>query len=204
MSAALSVSAPDDGDGFTLVELLIAILLFALLSAAATALLSFGVDARARTSERLDTLAAIARTRALLTADLGQAAPRLWRDATGASQPAFAGNSTGTVLRFVRRGWRNEGGAARASLQRVEYRLNGDRLERISWPLVDGSAPTTPALLIGGVGALRLRFHDNGQWHDRWDPEMRDELPDAVEVTLASNAIPELRQAFIVGPGTAR
>ena len=202
--SALVAGPAGDGDvrGFTLVELLVAIMLFALLSAAATALLSFGVDARSRTAERLDALASVTRTRALLIADLGQAAPRLWRDENGAVQPAFTGEPN--VLRLVRRGWRNDGGAPRASLQRVEYRLNGDRLERLSWPLVDGSAPNPPALTVGGITALRLRFHSDGRWLDRWAPEAQDGLPDAVEVTLASRAIPELRQVFLVGPGAVR
>lgn len=187
-------------EGFTLVELLIAILLFALLSAAAAGLLRFGVDARERTNERLDALAAVTRARALLTADLGQAAARPWRDETGARRPAFSGG--GTVLRMVRRGWANEGGAARSSLQRVEYRLAGDRLERQSWPMVDGSAPNAASVLVSGVSALGLRFHSGGQWLDRWEPERRDRMPDAVEVTVTAKAMPAVTQAFVVGPDT--
>ncbi|MFZ4687901.1 MAG: type II secretion system minor pseudopilin GspJ [Polymorphobacter sp.] len=189
--------------GFTLVELLIAITLFAMLSAAATALLRFGVDAGARTRERLDTLAAITRTRALLAADLAQAAPRLWRDDTGTAQKALTGDN-GTLLRMVRRGWSNDGAVPRASLQRVEYRLNAGRLERVSWPVVDGAAANTAAVLVPGVTLLRLRYHFAGQWLDRWEPLVPDALPDAVEVTLASADIPELRQAFLVGPGAVR
>lgn len=187
--------------GFTLVELLIAVLLFGLLSAAAAALLRFGVDARGRTFERLDTLAAVNRTRSLLAADLGQAAPRPWRDAAGAGQPAFSGGDGVALLRLVRRGWRNETAAPRSSLQRVEYRLNGDRLERISWPMVDGAEANPPATLVSGITALRLRFHSEGEWRDRWDPEVSDQLPDAVELTITAPSVPALRQAFLVGPG---
>lgn len=192
--------------GFTLVELMIAILLFAMLSAAATGLLRFGVDARGRSFERLDTLATLTRTRALLSADLGQAAPRPWRDATGAGQPAFIGQNggSGTLIRLVRRGWTNDGAAARSSLQRVEYRLNGDRLERLSWPMVDGSAPNAPATLISGVTALSLRFYTEGQWRSDWIPRSRAALPDAVELTITARAVPVLRQAFLVGPDSSR
>ncbi len=193
------------GAGFTLVELLIALLLFALLSAAATALLSFGVDARARSSERLDELAALTRTRALLTADLAQAAPRLWRGDTGLSQPAFASDgSAGTsLLRFVRRGWRNDGGAPRSSLQRVEYRHVGDRLERLSWPRVDGGVPNAPAILLAGLTQVRLRYYYGGGWRDGWVPQRRDSMPDAVELTVSGKGLPSLRQTFLIGPGNA-
>lgn len=196
---------PASTAGFTLVELLVALFIFAILSAAATALLAFGIDASARTAERLDGLAAVTRSRSLLTTDLGQAAPRMWRNEAGARVAAFEGNGTadasGMVLRMVRRGWRNDGGALRSSLQRVEYRLSGDRLERISWPLVDGTTANPPAVLMTGVSGLRLRFHNAGEWADRWAPDKPDALPDAVEITLASAATPELRQLFLVGPG---
>jgi general secretion pathway protein J len=200
MTAATARRRPQPG--FTLVELLVALLIFGLLSAAGAGLLRFGVDARQRTGERLDRLASIVRTRALLTADLAQAAPRVWRDNGGASQPAFA--SDGTRLALVRRGWSNDAGAARASLQRVEYRLAADRLERSAAPMLDGSEWGPPALLIGGVGTMRLRFFADGAWRDRWDPLAANALPEAVELTLGASGVPEIRQLFLVGPGDER
>ena len=198
--------------GFTLVELLIALLLFALLSAAATAMLNFGVTARERSGQRLDELASITRARALMTADLGQAAPRLWRAENGVAQPAFqsaggvdgaAGNQGESIilLSFVRRGWRNDGGARRASLQRVEYRRAGDRLERRAWARVDGGAPGVASVLFTGLTSVRLRFFADGDWRDRWNPLQPDALPEAVEITISGAGLPGLRQAFFVAPG---
>ncbi len=185
--------------GFTLAELLVALFIFGLLSAAGVALLSFAVDSRGRTDARLDRAAGLGRLRALLVADLAQAAPRLWRDETGARHPAFAADAIS--LGLVRRGWSNPAGAARSSLQRVEYRLIGQRLERRIWPLVDGAAPATPAVLLADVTALRLRFRVAGEWRDRWDAVAADALPQAVEITLSTPQLPDLRQVFLVGPG---
>ena len=190
-------------DGFTLVELLIALSIFALLSIAGVSLLSFSIDARQATEQRLGALAGIVRTRSLLTADLAQAAPRLWRDENGLRHPAFAAGSGEPALELVRRGWTNDGGTPRASLQRVAYRLSDDRLERVSVPMVDGAAANPPAVLLTGVTALRLRFHAGGEWRDAWQPLAADALPDAVELTIASAQMPELRQVFLVGPGPA-
>lgn len=194
---------PPGSAGFTLVELLIALLIFGLLSAAATALLSFGIDARGRTAERLETVSDVARLRALMTNDLAQAAPRVWRDAEGARRAAFAGGNNGALISFVRRGWRNDVGAPRASLQRVEYRVADGRLERLSAPMVDGAQLLPPAVLLTGVRDIRLRFFNAGQWLDSWQPEAPDALPQAVELTVITAREPQLRQVFLVGPGAA-
>lgn len=189
--------------GFTLVELLVALFVFSLLAVAGTALLAFGVDAQARTAERLGDMAGTARLRALLTADIGQAAPRPWRDETGTRRPAMMSDAT-AVLSLVRRGWSNDGGAGRSSLQRVEYRLSDGRLERWSAPLVDGAAPGPAAVLAEDVTALTLRFRVAGDWQQAWRPAASDLLPDAVEMTLATGGAPPLRQVFLVGPGPRR
>lgn len=185
--------------GFTLVELLVALLIFALLSAASAALLRFGVDARQATGQRLDRQAALVRLRALLAADLAQAAPRLWRDVDGVRQAAFA--SEDAQLLLVRRGWRNDRGAERSSLQRVEYRLAGGRFERHVAPMLDGTAFGPPAVLAEGVTTVRWRFFADGAWRDRWDALAPAALPLAVELTLAATGMPEVRQRFLVGPG---
>ena len=186
--------------GFTLVELLVALLLFGMLSAASVGLLSFGVDARARTGQRLDETAALLRSRALLTADLAQAAPRRWRNGDGSAQAAFSSDGA-ALLRLVRRGWRNDGSQPRASLQRIDYRLVGSVLERRAWPMVDGAEPGPPQPVLTGVRSARLRFHSQGEWRGAWQPVAGDALPDAVELTVTTDSLPELRQMFLVGPG---
>lgn len=186
-------------NGFTLVELLVALLIFGLLSAAGVALLRFGVDSRGRAGERFDAVAALTRTRALLETDLAQAAPRPPRDAEGRTLPAFIVEPG--RLGLVRRGWRNDDGAARASVQRVEYRVRDGRLERIAWTRLDGTPPSEPVALMSGVRSVRLRARHKGEWRDVWDPQDPRRLPDAVELTLDFDRAPELRMAFLVGPG---
>jgi general secretion pathway protein J len=198
----MTASRPHGSAGFTLVELLIAMLIFGLLSAAATALLSFGIDARSRTAERLGTLSDTVRLRALLTNDLAQAAPRPWRDSNGTRQAAFTGNNgPGPLLGFVRRGWRNDSGVPRASLQRVEYRLAQGRLERLSAPMLDGTGLLPPAVLLDDVSAIQVRFFSDGQWLSSWQSDTIDSMPAAVEVTVITRREPQLRQVFLVGPG---
>jgi general secretion pathway protein J len=187
--------------GFTLVELMVALLIFGLLSASGVALLAFGVDTRAAAAQRTDALSAALRTRALLTADLAQATPRLYRRQDGSMSAAFRGSEDDLLLAFVRRGWANEDKAPRASLQRVEYRLTDGRLERISYPHVDGSRTGTTAVLLDGVRSLRLRYRIGGEWRDAWDSARPEMMPQAIEAIMALDGAPELRQLFLVGTG---
>jgi general secretion pathway protein J len=191
-------------NGFTLVELVVSLFIFALISAAGVSLLGYSVGAQASAGQRLDEVAAIRRVGALLTADLAQATPRISRDAEGRPQMAFEGGSgaAGEVaLAFVRRGWSNEGGEARSSLQKVEYRLEGGALMRRSWPMVDGSAPRPAAKVLGGVRSLVLRYRIGGEWRDRWDSKRPGALPGAVEAVIDLEGVGAVRQLFLTGTG---
>ena len=194
----------DDGEhGFTLVELMVSLLIFALLSAAGVALLAFSVRAQGAANERLGEVAALRRVNALLTADLAQAIPRPFRDQSGATQAAFTGSSgSGAVaLGMIRGGWSNPDLLPRASLQRVEYRLAADRLERVAWPHVDGAQALAPAVLLTGVSGLRIRYRSAGDWRDVWDADRAEALPQAVEVTATIDRLGIVRQVFLVGVG---
>lgn len=190
-------------NGFTLVELMVALLIFGLLSASGVALLAFGVDTRARSSERIDALAATLRTRALLTADLAQAAPRLYRREDGSLSAAFRAGEDAALLAFVRRGWANDDAEPRASLQRVEYRLSDGRLERLAYRHVDGAATGPASVLLTDVRSFGLRYRVRGEWRDRWDSTRPDALPEAIEAVIALDGAPELRQLFLVGAGAS-
>jgi general secretion pathway protein J len=201
----MRVSRRSDELGFTLVELLVSLLIFGMLAAAGVALLSFSVRAQEVAEGRLDDLAALRRAGALLAGDLAQAAPRAFRDEAGAVRPAFdggTGEGGGAALAFVRRGWENVDDSPRPSLQKVEYRLVGGRLERRSYPLVDGAAPQADAAILDGVRRLRLRYRDKqGAWRDRWDPTRITELPRAVELVMDVDGAGTTRQLFLAGTG---
>lgn len=190
--------------GFTLVELMVSLLIFSMLSAAGVALLAFSVRAQGSANAALGEVAQLRRVNAILTADLAQAVPRPYRDRSGAPQPAFTGNAgPGTVaLGLIRGGWSNPDGLPRASLQRVEYRLAADRLERVAWPHVDGAEPLAPAVLLTGVTSLSMRYRVAGAWTDSWDIELATALPQAVEIVLDVDRIGAVRQLFLVGTGS--
>ena len=188
--------------GFTLVELMVSLAIFGLLSAAGVMLLSFSVRAQETASVRLEELSQLRRASALLAGDLGQMAPRIHRDSAGEPRPAFIGaaGGEGVLLSFVRRGWENVDASPRPSLQRIDYALEGGRLVRRGYPMVDGAAPGPSMTMLEGVRSLRLRFRDGeGLWRERWDPKAPAELPAAVELVAEAEGSGTTRQLFLTG-----
>lgn len=196
---APSAESSDAERGFTLVELLVALLIFGMLAAAGVGLLRFSVDAQAATGARLDALAAERRVEALMASDAAQAVPRLTRDQAGDPVQAFQGDPNGFTL--VRGGVDPLTDIARSSLQKVEYRLEGGALVRRTWPMLDGTAPQAPAVLADAVESVQFRYRSRDGWRDRWDPLRPDLMPRAIELVVRSRRGPEMRYLFLVGAG---
>jgi general secretion pathway protein J len=191
--------------GFTLVELLVALAIFGILSTAGIALMMFSVDSQETSREALTEMSTIRRMNASLANDLGQIAPRPARDESGQRQNAFFGGDGGdgdVLLSFVRRGWTNYDRAPRSSLQKVDYRLVDGRLERRAYPFVDGAAPLPAAIIIRDIETVSLRYRFGGEWRDRWDPVQLHTLPEAVEVIVTIDRMGPVRQLFQTGIGT--
>lgn len=190
--------------GFTLVEMLIALMIFGMLTAAGVTLLTLTVRTQETSERLLNQLGEVRALGALLTADLGQAAPRIRRDADGRRVAAFrgsAGNEAQLVV-LTRRGWDEESDAPHSALQRVEYRLTEGRLVRRVFSQVDGAARAVTQELLGGVRSARLRYRDrDGGWRDRWDPTDPTQLPRAVELITDDDTHGQIRQLFQVGGG---
>jgi len=194
----------EEEPGFTLVELMVSLLIFGIIAAGGVSLLAFSVRAQASAQGRLDEMAEVRRLASALTADLAQAVPRISRRENGDPVPAFqgtAGAGDAPFLTVVRSGWSNSGNAPRSSLQKVEYRLNGDAIERAAYPAPDGSAVQPAAALIKGVGKVSLRYRLDADWQADWTPTRVDAMPRAVELVITPRDGPEIRQLFLVGSG---
>jgi general secretion pathway protein J len=190
--------------GFTLIEMLISLALFAMLGAAGVFVLAQSLDAREVVDARMTRLGELQRARALLRADLAQAAVRRTRRDDGVpelnafnAQPA---GSTGPLLSFVRRGWSNPDSAPRASLQRVEYRVTEGRLERRTRPLLDGAPASEPLVLLRDIRNVHTFFYDYAQWSDGWGGGA-ERLPNAVALEMDLAQFGHIRQVFLVPGG---
>lgn len=168
--------------GFTLVEMLVALTIFALLAAAGVGILRASVDTQSAVDNRLTEVATIGRLHSLLASDLGQAVLRSTRG-PGGERPAFVGD--GRSMQLVRAGWSNPDGDSRSSLQRVEWRIEQGGLARIGHPQLDGDGEGQPAILARSLDDVAFRYRSAaGDWASAWQPTSQEPLPAAVELWI--------------------
>lgn len=187
--------------GFTLVEMLVALVVFALLAAGGVTVMAWASASQGAAQVRMARVGELQRARAMLRADLSQAAPRRTRNAAGGTAvQAFTGSADpgpGLLFALTRRGWENPQGAPRASLQYVEYRLQEDRLERSARPMLDGARLDPPQTVIDGVRAVQVRYRFQGQWLDGW-PGGVDRVPEALRLGLELDGLGQIEQSFLM------
>ena len=194
--------------GFTLLELLVAIGIFALISAIAYGSLTRLMIDRERLQAEQTFWRSLSLAFARLEEDLSQARERSVRDVIGFSQPAFRGQPTDTravgapSVEFTRGGVLTFSDAARSDLQRVAYRLVDGTLKRLTWPVLDLGPQTVPleTPLLDQVEEFRVRFYaPAGAWIDLWPADGIDEiLPRGVEVKVTLKGRGDFTRLFLV------
>jgi general secretion pathway protein J len=176
---------------FTLVELLVALAIFALVSAFAYRGLAVLMDSR----EHLERDSRKWRDLALFVGrferDVQAALDRPALGPSGTPQAAISshldlGGATATGLAVTRAGASLYANAL-AGPQRVGYRLAEGRVERLAWPGVDSApraqAEATPVL--EDVRSLAFRFLDRDlEWRRDWALPASQGTPLAVEMTV--------------------
>jgi general secretion pathway protein J len=190
--------------GFTLVEVMISLMIFAVLAGAGAAVLAGAIDNRFAVKAASDRVGDLQRMRGLLRADLGQATARRSRGPTGrpTPQPLMGAAAPGDPLLVLNRaGWSNPGEQSRPSLQRVEYRLVGDRLERRVSTHLDGARPGPPQVLYDGVRDVTVEFVRDGQAAPAFISSLDRPLPDAVRIGMTIRDYGRVEQLFLVGSG---
>jgi len=183
--------------GVTLLELLIVIAVFSIMSAAAYSSLQNSLKAEEAFSASMKDLEAVQMSLALFERDIMQLNPRGVRDAYGDDMPGIV-LLNGRELVFTRGGNFSTLKLDQPELLRVSYSLQGEQFTRSHWRRLDsiqGERPLTAALL-GNVSSLRIRVLDqNNLWHLDW-PISANARIRAVELTIEMEGWGEIRRLF--------
>ncbi len=192
--------------GFTLVEVLVATAVFAIMSALAWG----GLNAVIRTREALvaeqQDFARTARTVGMLERDLLGAVARPVRGNYGEPLPALRGDVD--HLEFTRIGFASALIDARSSLERVVYEQDGATLKRGRYAVLDRAAGSVAEFtdVRDRVRRLQLRYLDTqGNWLDAW-PRRDDKpeaLPRAVEFRIDIDGVGEISRLIELPSGGA-
>ncbi len=197
--------------GFTLIEVLVALAIFGMLSVLAYEAIGQSLSNAESLNARMDRLRSIQQTMRLLGRDLLQAAPRPVRDPLSGEHVAAIRTEPGTefALEVTRGGWPNPAGFPRGTLQRASYRIEDGELVRIHWNVLDPTLNNEPLAiaLLDGVDSIVFNYlPPGGDWTDRWPPQgaaggtalrLR---PQVVEVVLTLVDEGEIRRFFEVVP----
>lgn len=159
--------------GFTLIEMLVALAVFALIGLISNQLLLQIIDLGELTEARGGRFVETQRAVEIIRRDVQQLAHRGVRDELGDSQHGFEINEFG-LLQFTRRGWANPLGHNRSGLQRVAYASVEGALFRLYWPVLDRGPDSLPIrqLLLDDVADLEVLAVDaDGVEHRYWPPD---------------------------------
>jgi general secretion pathway protein J len=184
--------------GFTLVEILVAIAIAAILATMAFTAMSEAMQNRERIKQAQQRLTDLQFAVRSLVQDFSQLAPRPVRVPFGEGYDAAVLAQLGTFseVLLTRAGWTNPAGLSRSGLQRVRYAVRDGVLYRDYWLALDAQPEPQPVqrALMDGVEGFTIRYMNDGrQWQDNWPPPQPDAenqmrymrwRPIAVEITL--------------------
>ena len=192
-------SANKSSRGFTLLEILIAMAVFAIMSVMAYSGLRVLLDARAATSLRSERLAELQITLYLLGEDLAQSITRPVRDEYGTQEPGSRGGTrsevSGELLSLSRSVPAWSAYQAGSQLQRISYRFEQGSLYRLAWTTLDRTQQTEyRRRKLIDLERIHLRFFDQ-DWTDSWSSST---TPKAVEIVFTINGLGDIKRLFFI------
>ena len=178
--------------GFTLLELVVALAIFALISVFAYRALDLVLETRIKVTAEGKKWRDITLLFTRMEQDMSRLANRPVRDSRDLLSPALIGEPVpvgedDAQLAFTRMGLEGQSGVL-GDVQRLGYRLKNGKVEMLVWPVLDQAPRTRPEAetLVSGVKGMEIRYLGaEGTWWTRWPkPGAPGELPRALEITL--------------------
>lgn len=186
--------------GFTLVEVLVALGIFALVGVVASRMLIDVMATEQHLAERSEQLRTLQRALSLMERDLVQYVPRPVRDAFGDSQPPLQ-LEAGRELTLTRQGWSNPQQRRRSELVRVRWRLRDGELQRQFWTHLDrvvDAEPTTQTVFRALERFSIDVVDDSGARYSIWPQEPFRDTPSSASAMVAEDSEMAQPRALLV------
>ncbi len=199
--------------GFTLLEVLIAMAITAVVALVAFASLDTSIDSVESLREQGERISEVNRAWGLMTRDLNHFVDRPVRNEFGGlSSSLMGGEVADQTLAFTRSGWHNTTGRTRSNMQRVRYVLEDTTLYREHFLVLDRTSESEPlrVALLEGVTFMEFRFlgantelrtgdFDTERWPEAWAIGGNGDAfrpPQALEIRLELDDWGELRWLY--------
>ena len=197
-------------DGFTLLEVLVAGAIFAIIAVMAQGGLGGIIQQREIAMQEIARMREIQFAFRIIARDLQQLEPRPVREEIGDGyrHAVLADQRSDTLIELTRSGWSNPAALPRGSLQRVLYRLEDRMLVRETWPVLDRTLGTEPLAqdLLSDVELVELKFLDlQNEWRDQWPPNGQNGAeairirPAAIECSIELPDVGRIHRLIAIG-----
>jgi len=216
--------------GFTLIEVLIAMTLTVVVATIAYSGLSAVLDSLDQTRQATNRTSELSKALRMISRDVNQSVNRSIRDELGFVEGAMiGGDSYRGMLGLTRAGWMNMGSTPRSHLERVYYYLEDDTLYRMRSTALDRSYrldPDNPAVpgdgaipILQGVSQFEVVFLapsliaslpsrpsngelDTSRWLRDWGAEgtPNQDLPVALAVRLTLVDLGDMERVYVFPP----
>ncbi|WP_100642467.1 type II secretion system minor pseudopilin GspJ [Alteromonas facilis] len=200
--------------GFTLLEILIAMAIFAIIGVASAGLLSRVMDGNELSQDRFAQLEQIQRAMLIIERDLLQAVARPARIEGELNEIVMASgraadNSDADSIAFVRTGWHNpQFMLPRSNMQAVAYRLKDGKLERLYGNYVDNVIGFEPKIrvLLENVEDFKVSFFIKEKGAPERERDWQENyvgtvLPRAIAIDITTQEHGRIRREFVISGG---
>lgn len=187
--------------GFTLLEILIALFIFTILSVMMAGGLRTVIDAQSGSERSAERLRELQLVLVRLSRDVEQTVNRPVKMRDGHDTPAFYG--TGRGFAFTHGGMAGQSQQHQV-LQRAEYIWTGQTLWRMVWSVLDQAAnspkPNQRKVLEEVVNAKFEYLDDKQKFHGSWPAAgmANQPLPRAIKMTLTFANWGTIRQIYVI------
>lgn len=191
-------------NGFTLLEVLVSVAIFALISLASFSLFDGVLKSEAVSRVQMERLNEVQRAWMIIERDVLQMSHRSMRiegeaPSDNVLYASFDGYSSNNhALAFTRHGWTNPGLLIpRSEMQSVAYRLEDKKLQRLHFNFVDSVVGQEPKIrpLISNVERISFEFY----YQKKWQKEIEEgRLPLAIKIILETEDLGILTRKFLV------